>query len=299
MDQQDPTAGFGGVYGDFTAKRLSDIKKTIKHHLMFVEYAIRKERDGYFVRHNLYCPQNYENNKLLPDGELQLVNGEIISVEVDTGSMRLSQLVGKFENYKNFFDHCLNKNQPIPWIAITFVTSQDDVPLEKNANLKRIFSAASIGLVHYCWEVDILVGEYRLMQLLQNNQELLLNNNIPIPSRATSMEIDKVETYKESNEAIQQPVVEKTETSWEEKRQKYVQAEEERIRKELYKEAHKKWYELPEKNRTIVIGAHFGFIGGERVENTEKKKRLINEYFDSNIDARIKKIKVPLLFFDD
>lgn len=105
-------------------------KKQLNHHLLLIDFFIYLrinfgEEESIDHRLSMYCSTEYMYNnleyKIRPDAEIMLTNKESYWIEVDRTTESHSQLLTKFQNYKNFF--YLKKNDlPIPFSAIMFVT---------------------------------------------------------------------------------------------------------------------------------------------------------------------------------
>ncbi|WP_096201874.1 replication-relaxation family protein [Bacillus sp. FJAT-45350] len=278
-ESNDSQLGFDidGVHGTFEYSMLKPPLQFIEHHIMTVDFYLKYVRNTSF-RHNLYCVRSYKyvdiegnyskNGKLKPDGEILNNTGSLIALEVDTGSERYKDLVKKFENYKRYFDYCVENDIKVPYIAILFYTKrfEDNLPLEEDKRYQTILKAAVEGLKYYCHEVVIMLKfkDSYLKNLMQEKKELLNNLGISIPSKTN-------------------PIEEKMQRKQEEEKRKEEERrrEEERIKKAAEKrkieEERKRQLEIKkEKERQMHLQAERQRL----LEEEEKKKKgLFGKFF--------------------
>jgi DNA-binding PadR family transcriptional regulator len=108
-------------------------KQQISHHLLLIDFFIRlrihfSEEESVDHRLSMYCstPYTYNNmdGKIRPDAEIILPNGDAYWIEVDRSTESHSQLLAKFQNYKNFLSYLEENNLPIPFKGILFLTDE-------------------------------------------------------------------------------------------------------------------------------------------------------------------------------
>jgi DNA-binding MarR family transcriptional regulator len=108
-------------------------KQQISHHLLLIDFFIRlrihfSEEESVDHRLSMYCstPYTYNNTdgKIRPDAEIILPNGNAYWIEVDRSTESHSQLLAKFQNYKNFLSYLKENNLPIPFKGILFLTDE-------------------------------------------------------------------------------------------------------------------------------------------------------------------------------
>lgn len=134
-DGQLPGFKHEGYHGTFEYDILKPPTQYIEHHLMYADVVVDFMPFGSF-RNNLYAVKEYEQivqmgnraykkrAKIKPDGEFLHPKGPLLAIEIDTGSERTERLTSKFDNYRRYFDYCLENNQKIPWKGILFHTKR-------------------------------------------------------------------------------------------------------------------------------------------------------------------------------
>lgn len=285
-------AGFNSIHGDFTAALLKPTIGNLKHHMMFVDFAIQVyKKPGVAMRHNLYCVRHYDViNKqeirvkkaaVKPDGEVKLKNGLIFALEIDTGSETYEQLVDKFRNYRQYFDYCTKNNIVFPWSGILIQTKRGNERLtfEKDPRWQNIIRAAVKGLSHYCWSIHV-AGIYRtsLMQVLNEDLQKLKDLDIPIPPKENKKKLEEIKKEEERRKLL------------EKKRLAKEKQKDEAVMDELIIEALHRWEDLPIQSKTIKVGLF------KRIEDRGKKDKFIINYVESRFHQR-KKNKYGLLDF--
>jgi hypothetical protein len=98
------------------------------HHLALIDFFIElnKHTDlGLDYRLNLYASKNYyvngEKFRFRPDGEIKLMDGRRIAVEIDRGTENHEQLRRKFKVYRQYLDYVYDSKSETPPVAILFV----------------------------------------------------------------------------------------------------------------------------------------------------------------------------------
>lgn len=106
-------------------------KVQMSHHLLLIDLFIQLRiqfNDDEAIDHRLsmYCSTPYTidsiDYKIRPDAEVLLPHKESYWIEVDRGTESHSQLLAKFNNYKNFLIYLKENNLEIPFKGIIFVT---------------------------------------------------------------------------------------------------------------------------------------------------------------------------------
>lgn len=106
-------------------------KLQMSHHLLLIDLFIQLRiqfNDDEAIDHRLsmYCSTPYTidsiDYKIRPDAEVLLPHKESYWIEVDRGTESHSQLLAKFNNYKNFLIYLKENNLEIPFKGIIFVT---------------------------------------------------------------------------------------------------------------------------------------------------------------------------------
>ena len=125
-------------------------KQQISHHLLLIDFFIRlrihfSEEESVDHRLSMYCstPYTYNNmdGKIRPDAEIILPNGDAYWIEVDRSTESHSQLLSKFQNYKNFLSYLEENNLPIPFKGIIFLTDEKQQMYGMNRRWMNILSA--------------------------------------------------------------------------------------------------------------------------------------------------------------
>lgn len=94
-------------HGYFEYKVYSPPRRQIQHHLMLIDMFIEMRLRGVEHRNNLYAKRTAQSDHrvkmqmLRPDAEM-IINGEIYTLEIDTGTESHVQLVEKFERYFHY-----------------------------------------------------------------------------------------------------------------------------------------------------------------------------------------------------
>jgi hypothetical protein len=206
IDSEQEFLGFDGhAYGDFEPVMLKPGLKNLEHTMMYLDFAI-KHRNRLNVRHNLYSVKDFvyyyetetslrgKRGKVRPDGEVLVKDKHMFCLELDTGSERFEQLVSKFENYRRYFDYCIESNLDIPWKGMLFVCKETKLEFSKDQRARTVLRAAVEGLKHYCWTFTIQVfrGEHFIIRkLLEENAEIFSQLDIPIPSNENPVLVEK------------------------------------------------------------------------------------------------------------
>ncbi|MGG3854249.1 replication-relaxation family protein [Caldifermentibacillus hisashii] len=106
-------------------------KLQMSHYLLLIDLFIQLRiqfNDDEAIDHRLsmYCSTPYTidsiDYKIRPDAEVLLPHKESYWIEVDRGTESHSQLLAKFNNYKNFLIYLKENNLEIPFKGIIFVT---------------------------------------------------------------------------------------------------------------------------------------------------------------------------------
>jgi DNA-binding PadR family transcriptional regulator len=125
-------------------------KQQIQHHLLLIDFFIRLrihffEEESVDHRLSMYCstPYTYNNmdGKIRPDAEIILPNGDAYWLEVDRSTESHSQLLAKFQNYKNFLSYLEENNLPIPFKGIIFLADEKQQMYGMNRRWMNILSA--------------------------------------------------------------------------------------------------------------------------------------------------------------
>ena len=125
-------------------------KQQISHHLLLIDFFIRlrihfSEEESVDHRLSMYCstPYTYNNmdGKIRPDAEIILPNGDAYWIEVDRATESHSQLMAKFQNYKNFLSYLKKNNLPIPFKGIVFLTDEKQQTYGMKRRWMNILSA--------------------------------------------------------------------------------------------------------------------------------------------------------------
>lgn len=193
-----------GTFGSFNYDILKPPTTYIEHHLMTVNMIIDYD-DSAFFRNNLYAVKEYKyfgndtnerygcekKAKLKPDCEMFFLDKNVlIAVEVDTGTERFDKLVDKFNNYRRYFDYCIDNDIDIPYGGILFHTKKgnEKLTVEEDQRWQTILKAAVEGLSYYCWQVDI-IGFKRMSfgKMLQDESERLMKLGINQPTKVNEV----------------------------------------------------------------------------------------------------------------
>lgn len=106
-------------------------KLQLSHHLLLIDLFIQLRihfNDDEAVDHRLsmYCSTPYTldsiDYKIRPDAEILLPDKTSYWIEVDRGTESHSQLLAKFNNYKNYLVYLKENNLEVPFKGIIFVT---------------------------------------------------------------------------------------------------------------------------------------------------------------------------------
>jgi hypothetical protein len=81
------------------------------------------------------------DGKIRPDAEIILPNGDAYWLEVDRSTESHSQLLAKFQNYKNFLSYLEENNLPIPFKGIIFLADEKQQMYGMNRRWMNILSA--------------------------------------------------------------------------------------------------------------------------------------------------------------
>lgn len=137
-------------------------QKQINHHLLlidlFIQLRIRFNMDE-FVDHRLsmFCSTPYTlegvDYKIRPDAEIMLPDRGSFWIEVDRSTESHSQLLAKFENYKNYLTYLKKNNLPIPFKGILFLTDNKQQMYGLKRRWTNILSA--FLKVMYPYQLDI------------------------------------------------------------------------------------------------------------------------------------------------
>lgn len=137
-------------------------KKQIDHHLLLIDFFIQLRiqfgEDDY-IDHRLstYCSTKYVlnniENKIRPDATILLPNKEAYWIEIDRATESHSQLLTKFQNYKNYISYLEKNRLPIPFNSIIFVTDAKHQMYGLNRRWANILSAF-LEIMHP-YETDI------------------------------------------------------------------------------------------------------------------------------------------------
>jgi len=108
-------------------------KQQINHHLLLIDLFIQlrihfSEEEAVDHRLSIYCSTEYtldsKDYKISPDAEILLPNKESFWIEADRSTENHSQLLAKFENYKNYLIYLKKHDLPIPFKGILFLTDE-------------------------------------------------------------------------------------------------------------------------------------------------------------------------------
>lgn len=265
IDPENEKAGFDGKhFGDFSATLLKPGIKNLEHTMMFLEFAIKyKSRQ---IRHNLYAVREYHYidktsdhrfyeklAKVRPDGEMIGKKGELLCIEIDTGSERYEQLLLKFENYKRYFDFCITNDFNIAWDGMAFVCKESSIDMMRDQRLHTIIRAACEGLQYYVWDFNVQIinrgGKGKALNmslLLKHYPEILDSMSIPLPQKINHVlekkKEDEENKKREEAEAESIRINEqlRVENMLKQQQLEFQKREENRIRRELEETKSKK-----------------------------------------------------------
>lgn len=99
--------GYNVDHGYFEYRLYSPPRQQIQHHLMLIDMFIETRLLGVQHRNNLYAKRTAQSSPrvklqmLRPDAEV-IINDEVYTIEIDTGTESHAQLVEKFERYFHY-----------------------------------------------------------------------------------------------------------------------------------------------------------------------------------------------------
>ena len=141
-------------------------KQQLNHHLLLIDFFIRLrihfgETEPVDHRLSMYCSTPYTLNtvdcKIRPDAEIILSNKESYWIEVDCATENHSQLLAKFENYKNYLSYLKKNNLPIPFKGIIFLTDAKRQTYGLKRRWSNILSAFLKAMYPYQTDIRLIL----------------------------------------------------------------------------------------------------------------------------------------------
>lgn len=263
-----------GTHGEFEYSMLKPPTRYIEHHMMTVDLFLDYKKIGRF-RNNLYCARTYKykeekdiyerSGKLRPDSEFISNKGAYFTIEIDTGSERYKDLVIKFENYKRYFDYCLNNDLKIPYVGIIFHTKKGSARLsiKDDKRWQTICKAAVEGFSYYCWTFHLLgFSRPSLAKLLKEETDLLNELGIDIPPSVNPIVERKNKEKEEEKRRLEEEKRRKAESERkrqeEAERKRQLEIKKEKERQMRLEAERQRIFEEEEKKKKGLFGKFFG-----------------------------------------
>ena len=161
-------------------------KQQLNHHLLLIDLFIRlrvhfEETEPVDHRLSMYCSTPYTldgmDGKIRPDAEIILPDKQSFWIEVDCATESHSQLLAKFENYKNYLSHLKRNNLPIPFKGIIFLTEAKQQTYGLKRRWSNILSAFLKAMYPYQTDIRLILTPLNRVEetLLFEMQRFTLN----------------------------------------------------------------------------------------------------------------------------
>lgn len=159
-------------------------KQQINHHLLLIDLFIRlrihfSEEETVDHRLSMYCSTQYtlesKDYKIRPDAEIMLPNKETFWIEADRSTESHSQLLAKFENYRNYLTYLKKHNLPIPFKGILFLTDAKQQKYGLKRRWTNILSAFLKVMYPYQLETRLILTP---LNSLEETLNFEMNQNV-------------------------------------------------------------------------------------------------------------------------
>lgn len=151
---------------DLTYEIYQPPKQQLSHHLLLIDLFVKLRlisniEDEIDHRLSMYCSTKYIHDnkdcKIRPDAQIILPTKETFWIEVDRSTESHSQLLAKFQNYRNYFDYLKMNGLPIPISGIIVVTDAKQQEYGMKRRWVNILTAFLIKMYPYESEVRLLM----------------------------------------------------------------------------------------------------------------------------------------------